>query len=151
MIVSSLTYSSIDLQSTVQETQSLQTANPLDGLPLYKLQRVIDYMHQHLHQEIQLADLAKVAKMSQFYFCHLFKQSMGTSPYQFLIQQRVERAKQLLQDEEMTISEIALECGFSNQSHFTRRFRQLTGITPKVYRNQQKMLAYGCKDSASVV
>lgn len=130
--------SSVDWQATAQSAQAIQATAPLTGLPRYKLQQVIDYIDQHLHQEIQIADLAKVAKMSHFYFCHLFKQSTGISPYQYLIRQRIERAKQLLQQGEMAISEVALECGFSNQSHFTRRFQQSTGLTPKVYRNQQK-------------
>lgn len=147
MTLSSLPDSSVDWQCT---SQSAQTATPFNGLPLYKLQRVIDYMNQHLHQEIQLADLAKVAEMSQFYFCHLFKQSTGTSPYQYLIRQRVERAKQLLRHGEMAIAEIALECGFSSQSHLTRRFQQLAGITPKVYQNQQKLLAYSYERSTSI-
>ncbi|MBD2465930.1 helix-turn-helix transcriptional regulator [Oscillatoria sp. FACHB-1407] len=120
----------------------MNTSVTQNGLPLYTIQRVIDYISQNLHQEIQVADLAEVAKISHFYFCHVFKQSIGISPYQYLIQQRVERAKQLLQDSEMAIAEIALECGFSNQSHFTRRFQQMTGLTPKVYRNQQKLLTY---------
>ncbi|MBD2465985.1 helix-turn-helix transcriptional regulator [Oscillatoria sp. FACHB-1407] len=57
-------------------------------LPSYTLQRVINYISQNLHQEIQLADLAEVAKISQFYFCHTFKQSTGISPYQYLTRQR---------------------------------------------------------------
>jgi AraC family transcriptional regulator len=60
---------------------------------------------------------------------------MGIAPYQYLIQQRVERAKRLLKQREMLISEIALDCGFANQTHLTKVFRQITGITPKVYRN----------------
>lgn len=139
MTISNVSESSLHWKSAPQLPQ-LDRKVSTSGLPAYKLQQVIEYIHQHLHQEIQLADLADVAKMSQFYFCRLFKQSIGTSPYQYLIQQRVERAKHLLQYEEMTISEIALECGFSNQSHFTNRFQQVTGVTPKVYRNQQKSL-----------
>lgn len=139
MTTSRLTDSSVGWQSASQPTPFIQTVTSHSGLPMYKLQCVINYINQHLHHEIQLADLAEVAKMSQFYFCHLFKQSTGISPYQYLTRQRVERAKQLLQHGEMAIAEIALECGFSNQSHFTKRFQQLTGITPRVYRNQHKV------------
>lgn len=73
-------------------------------------------------------------RMSQFHFGRLFKQSLSLSPYQYLLQQRVERAKQLLQQTNKPVMEIALECGFNSHSHLGRKFRQLTGITPKAYR-----------------
>jgi AraC family transcriptional regulator len=104
------------------------------GLPQHQLRQVLDYIHDHLAQNIKLADLAALLDMSQFHFSHLFKQAIGTSPYQYLIQQRVERAKQLLKQTERSIMEIALECGFNSHSHLTKQFRQLTGITPKAYR-----------------
>lgn len=107
-----------------------------DGLPTYKLNQALEYINAHLDQEIKLADLAKLLGMSQYYFCRLFKQSMGISPYQYLIQQRVEQAKQLLKQKGVAIADIALECGFSSQSHLSEHFRKLTGSTPKAYRGQ---------------
>ncbi len=107
-----------------------------DGLPKYKLRQAIDYIHTHIEQDIKLVDLAELVGMSQYYFAHLFKQSMGIAPYQYVIQQRVERAKQLLKYRDVAISDIALACGFANQSHFTKHFRKLTGITPKAYRER---------------
>jgi AraC family transcriptional regulator len=104
-----------------------------DGLPKYKLRKTLEYIHLHLNQDIKLADLAGSVGMSQYYFVRLFKQSMGIAPYQYVIQQRVEKAKQLLKQGRVTITDIALQCGFANQSHFTKHFRQLTGVTPKVY------------------
>jgi AraC family transcriptional regulator len=104
-----------------------------DGLPKYKLRKTLEYIHAHLNQDIKLADLAGYVGMSQYYFVRLFKQSMGIAPYQYVIQQRVEKAKQLLKQGRVTITDIALQCGFANQSHFTKHFRQLTGVTPKVY------------------
>ncbi len=75
--------------------------------------------------------------MSQYYFCRLFRQSMGLPPYRYVIQQRIERAKQLLRSErQRAIADIALDCGFSSQSHLARHFRQMTGVTPKAYRRQ---------------
>ncbi|ABW27088.1 AraC transcriptional regulator domain protein [Acaryochloris marina MBIC11017] len=59
---------------------------------------------------------------------------MGLSPFQYLLQQRVERAKQLLKQTDQPIVDIAFECGFSSHSHLSRQFRQVTGMTPKVYR-----------------
>jgi AraC family transcriptional regulator len=104
------------------------------GLPQRQLLQVLHYIHDHLEQDIKLADLAALLDMSQFHFSHLFKQSIGTAPYQYLIQQRVERAKQLLKQTDQSIIDIALLCGFSSHSHLTKQFRQLTGMTPRDYR-----------------
>ena len=107
-----------------------------DGLPKYKLQKVFEYINVNLDCDIKLVDLAELVGMSQYYFCHLFKQSMGIAPYQYVIQQRVERAKQLLKCRDVAISEVALACGFANQSHLTKHFHKLTEITPKAYRKR---------------
>lgn len=110
--------------------------NYIGGLPKYKLRESIAYIQEHLGEEISLEAIASHLNMSQYYFCHLFKQSMGVSPYQYVIQQRVNKAKQLLKHRQLTITDVALECGFANQTHFTKHFRKLTGITPKVFRKQ---------------
>ncbi|MEM6451764.1 MAG: helix-turn-helix transcriptional regulator [Cyanobacteria bacterium P01_D01_bin.105] len=104
------------------------------GLPQRQLIEVLDYIDAYLDREITLADLAKLVGMSQFHFGRLFKQSLGLSPYQYLLRQRVERAKQLLRQTDSSVAEIALECGFNSHSHLGRKFRQLTGVTPKAYR-----------------
>ncbi|MGV0028835.1 helix-turn-helix domain-containing protein [Phormidesmis priestleyi] len=104
------------------------------GLPQRQLSQVLDYMNDHLEQDIKLADLAALLNMSQFHFSHLFKQAIGTSPYQYLLQQRVEQAKQLLKEGDRSIMDIALLCGFNSHSHLSKQFRQLTGVTPKTYR-----------------
>jgi AraC family transcriptional regulator len=104
------------------------------GLPEHQLKQVIDYIHDHLEQDIRLSDLAAQLDMSQFHFSRCFKQSMGMPPHQYLIQQRVEQAKQLLNMSELSIADVALQCGFSSQSHFGQWFRKLSGMTPKAYR-----------------
>jgi AraC family transcriptional regulator len=104
------------------------------GLPQRQLLQVLDYIHDHLHQELKLADLAALLNMSQFHFSHQFKQAMGITPYQYLLQQRIERAKELLKQSDRSITDIAFECGFNSHSHLSKQFRQLTGITPKAYR-----------------
>ncbi len=104
------------------------------GLSQRQLLRVLEYINEHLDQDIKLADLAALLGMSQFHFSHLFKQSIGTAPYQYLLQQRVERAKQLLKQTDQSIVYIAFLCGFNSHSHLSKQFRQLTGITPKAYR-----------------
>ncbi len=104
------------------------------GLPQRRLLQVLEYMNDHLDQDIKLADLAALLDMSQFHFSHLFKQAIGTSPHQYLLQQRIERAKQLLKHTDRSITDIAFLCGFNSHSHLSKQFRQLTGTTPKVYR-----------------
>lgn len=104
------------------------------GLPERQLVQVLEYIDEHLDQEIKLADLAALLGMSQFHFSHLFKQSIGTAPYQYLLQQRIERAKQLLKQSDQSIVDIAFLCGFSSHSHLSKQFRQVTGITPTAYR-----------------
>lgn len=104
------------------------------GLSQRQLVQVLDYINDHLDQEIKLADLAALLGMSQFHFCHLFKQAIATTPYQYLLQQRIERAKQLLKQTDQSIAEIAFQCGFNSHSHLTKQFRKLTGVTPTIYR-----------------
>jgi AraC family transcriptional regulator len=106
------------------------------GLPERHLLRVLDYIAVHLHQSIKLADLAAVVQLSPFHFSHQFKRSLGMAPYQYVLQQRIERAKQLLQETSYPITEIAFLCGFNSHSHLSQQFRQYTGITPKAYRSQ---------------
>lgn len=104
------------------------------GLSQRQLLLVLDYINDHLHQDIKLSDLAALLNMSQFHFSHLFKQSLGTAPYQYLLQQRIERAKQLLKQSNHSIIDIAFLSGFNSHSHLSKQFRQLTGMTPKAYR-----------------
>ena len=104
------------------------------GLPSRQLRQVLDYIDTHLDQEIKLADLAQLLDISLFHFSRLFMQSLGVSPYQYLLQQRVERAKQLLKSTDRLITDIALACGFNSHSHLSKQFKQLTGTTPKAYR-----------------
>jgi len=96
----------------------------------------LDYIHSHLDQDLSLEALANLVSMSRYHFIGLFKQSTGMTPHQYVIQQRIKRAKELLGDRKLSISEISLACGFANQSHFTRLFRKQTGATPKAYRER---------------
>jgi len=105
------------------------------GLPPRQLRQVLDYVDAHLDQNIKLADLARLLDMSQFHFSRLFKQSLGISPYQYLLQQRTERAKRLLKNTDRSIADIALVCGFNSHSHLSKQFKHLTGMTPKAYRS----------------
>lgn len=104
------------------------------GLPERQLLQVVEYINEYLDRDIKLADLAQLLGISPFHFSRLFKQSLGIPPYQYLLQQRIERAKQLLKQKERSIMDIAFLCGFNSHSHLSKQFRQLTGMTPKAYR-----------------
>lgn len=117
-------------------TSTPKITNYSNGLSRQKLQKVIEYINARLAEKIQLTALAKVVDISQYYFCSLFKQSMGISPYQYIIGQRIERAKQLLKQKELSIVDVALKCGFSSQTHFSKQFRKRVGITPFAYRKR---------------
>lgn len=106
------------------------------GLSRAQLRRVTDYIKANLAQDLSILDLATLTGMSKSHFSHSFKQSVGIAPYRYLMQQRVERAKQLLEQRSLPISTIALDCGFANQTHLTKVFRQMTGVTPKAYQKQ---------------
>lgn len=107
------------------------------GLPQRQLSQVLDYIDAYLDRNIKLADLAQLLDMSSFHFSRLFKQSIGITPHQYLSQQRVEKAKKLLEKTDRLIIDIALECGFSSHSHLSKQFRKSTGMTPKAYRFQK--------------
>jgi len=106
------------------------------GLPKYKLQEAIAYINDNLDQSLHLAEIAAIVQMSPHYFASLFKQSTGFAPHQYVTKCRIEKAKQLLKKQELTIIEICQQVGFQSQSHFTKVFRQHTLITPKTYRDK---------------
>jgi AraC family transcriptional regulator len=113
-------------------TQPLTSENR--SLTRVQLQQAIDYIHTHINRDLSLAELASVINISPTYFAGLFKQAMGISPHQYVIQQRVERAKLMLSKTDISIADIALQVGFSSHSHLTQQFKRLTGITPKQVR-----------------
>jgi AraC family transcriptional regulator len=103
-------------------------------LPKHKLRAVIDYVHEHLDAELSLDHLAAVAHVSPYHFARLFKNSTGLPPHQYVIARRVERAKELLRGGLLQLAEVATEVGFADQSHFTRHFKRLVGVTPRRFR-----------------
>lgn len=106
-----------------------------NGLAPDKLRQTIDYIQAYLDTDLSLEVMAKQSGMSRCYFATQFKQAMGIPPHQYVNQQRIKKAQQLLR-QERSLVEIALDCGFASQSHFNKVFRQYVGMTPKNYQQQ---------------
>ena len=108
------------------------------GLAPRALQRVREYVEEHLSENIELETLADIAGLSKWHFARAFKQSVGTPPHFYLVQRRLERAQELLAETDLPLAQIALKIGFSDQSHFSRRFRTLLGLTPRSFRRSKR-------------
>lgn len=115
-------------------TAHLKQENTAGGLSGYKLRRVSDFIRANLEADLSLAEIAAVADLSQYHFARAFRISTGSTPQQFLMRQRIERAKELLVKNDLPLVEISLRTGFKNQSHFTTLFRKYTKFTPKLWR-----------------
>jgi AraC family transcriptional regulator len=103
------------------------------GLTPFQLRQVIDFTQAHLAEDISLASLAGVAGLSPFHFARLFKKSTGQTPHQFLIQRRLERARELLQVKHASIVDVAMQVGFCDQSHLAAHFKRVYGLTPRAF------------------
>ena len=104
------------------------------GMAPHKLQRVREFIAEHLGEPITVEQLSRVAHLSPFHFARMFKQSTGQSPHLHVLMQRIERARQLLAGTETALGEVAAEVGFRTQGHFTGVFHRYTGCTPRAFR-----------------
>lgn len=103
------------------------------GLSRRALNRARSYIAENLGERFTLDDLARQAGVSRFHFARLFRVSTGDSPMAYLLKSRIERAKQMLLHEQRPVCEIAAALGFCDQSHLTRTFRRMTGVTPREF------------------
>jgi AraC-like DNA-binding protein len=104
------------------------------GLACWQQKRVAAFIEEHVADDIPLATLAELARLSPYHFCRSFKESFGMPPHRYHASRRIERAKQLLANRELSITTIALDVGFSDTSTFTAAFHRLTDQTPSRYR-----------------
>ena len=91
---------------------------------------------ERLGETVEVTELARACALSRSHFSRAFKCSTGLSPQDWIRHQRIARAKQLIQNTDMTLTQISLECGFCDQAHFTREFKRAFGTTPKVWRER---------------
>lgn len=112
----------------------LSRAGPVDR----RLRRAIEFMHDNFAREIAVEEIAAAAYLSEYHFARFFKQISGVTPHVYLANLRLERARKLLVETALPISEIASMVGYQSQSHFTKVFKSVTGVTPRAYREAAK-------------
>ena len=105
------------------------------ALPKELLRRVLQYIGDNLETSLSLHDLAELIQMDVYRFLRSFKQSTGLPPHQYVLRERIERAKSLLRNPAVPLAEVALRSGFASQSHFATVFRRIVRVPPRAYRN----------------
>jgi AraC family transcriptional regulator len=104
------------------------------GLAPWQARIVKTHIDTHLDGSLRTKDLARLVQLSSFHFCRVFRVSFGHSPHTYVLRRRVERAQGLILLSNLTLGQIALDCGFADQAHFTKIFRRLCGESPGEWR-----------------
>ncbi|MFC5422866.1 helix-turn-helix domain-containing protein [Bosea eneae] len=110
---------------------------PEGGLAPWALRRVLEYLEDRIDQDTSLSELASVVGFSSNHFCTAFRRSTGVPPHRWLTRRRVERAKAMLLDPLLSVTEVALACGFSSSAHFATTFRKHVGASPSAWRRER--------------
>ncbi len=122
--------------------------DPSVALAPWQLKRVVAFVEEHLAEPIKVGALATVAKLGASHFSRAFKGSIGRTPHTYLMERRIERAKLLMLDTEQPLSQIALDCGMSDQAHLSRLFRRFVGVGPMAWRRARRTVALPKRASA---
>jgi AraC-like DNA-binding protein len=116
----------------------LKTSDRLElsrvGIVDRRIRRAIELMEAHLDRDLPLSEMAAAAYLSPFHFSRLFKKLMGNSPHAYLAILRNQRAQTLLADTGLSITDVAVRVGYSGSSHFTKAFKDATGLSPRAFR-----------------
>jgi AraC family transcriptional regulator len=125
---------------------ALQTADDgvRGGLAPWQVRRVLAHIEANLETCIRNKELATIARLSEFHFNVAFRHSVGEAPHAYVIRRRIERAQGLMLSTEKTLIEIALECGLTDQPHFTRLFRKVVGESPAAWRRARINPSFNC-------
>ena len=120
----------------VQLTNTLQLADDkIRSIEDVRLRRVVEYIHEHLTEDLTLESMSELAAMSGFHFSRAFKTETGKSPLQYVIAERISLAKVLLKTTSLTVSEVCFRCGYNDTSRFGQHFKRATGATPSQFRD----------------
>jgi AraC family transcriptional regulator len=122
----------------LERTTSTTAGSLRGGLPVWQQKRVMEFIEEHLAEEVSLAALAELADLSLYHFARAFKQSFGAPPHRYHMARRMDHARALLQKPALSVTEIGIETGFRETSSFTRAFRKFTGLTPTEYRRHRQ-------------
>jgi AraC family transcriptional regulator len=106
------------------------------AIPSFKIRRLIDFIEVHLADDLSLEAISAEAGISPLYLPRAFKNAVGQSPHQYVLARRIERAKELLRNSDLPITNIALSSGFSSQGHLSQWFKRRVGVSPAIYRRQ---------------
>lgn len=130
------TASTLMLTHLVQTYSNVQwrLPNVRGGLAPAVLRNIQAYIEQHLSEPLTLTELALEARLSEFHFARMFKQSTQLAPHQYVMQRRMLRAETLVKNSALSLTDIAMACGFSSASHFSNRFKSMIGVTPSQLR-----------------
>ncbi len=139
---SKLVVDSLTLQLGVQLLRNhanivFEETSHAGGLTAAQQQAVTDYVHHHLARNLSLEELAGAVGLSSYHFARRFREATGTTPHQFVIEQRLARAQELLRRSGRPLAEVATACGFADASHLIRVFKKHLGLTPGQYRADQ--------------
>jgi AraC family transcriptional regulator len=116
-----------------------EMAQPLrGGLPARHQKRVMEFVEEHLAEDISLAALAELVDLSLYHFARAFKQSFGVPPHRYHVTRRMDRARSLLQKSALSVTQIGIQIGFRETSSFTRAYRKFSGVSPSQYRRHQE-------------
>lgn len=112
-----------------------RSARPLRaGLGPVRLRTITELVHAKMEDELTLIEMARSVELSPAHFSRMFRKSTGEPPHQFVLRNRIERAKEMLRAPEARVLDVAVACGFKTQQHFARVFRHLCGTSPREYR-----------------
>jgi AraC-like DNA-binding protein len=118
----------------LRKQRYVPAARKTGGLAPKILNRVVEKIDDELTDELSLSQLSELAGLSIPHFCRAFKKTVGCPPYSFIVRRRIDRAKEFLRHSTMSVTDIALACGFSSSSHFANTFRREAGMPPLAYR-----------------
>ena len=104
----------------------------------WRARKVVEHINRHVASRLLVADLCVLVRLSEGHFSRCFRRTFGCPPYVFVVRRRVELAARYLLQTDLSLSEIALQCGFADQAHLCRKFRQVTGESPAAWRRTQK-------------
>ena len=107
-------------------------------LKSHRMKQMLHWIHQHYAEKILLEDIARVGQLSRSETCRYFKQFLKTSPLNYVIEYRIQKSLNLLQDPEINVTEAAYQIGFNSTSYFINKFRSIMGMTPLAYKKNQR-------------